>query len=281
MMKFGLFSISYGACTHPETLTRVARAAEGAGFESLWTGERVVAPDPQVPPSPAPADFPVLDPAIAMTYAAAHTNKVKLGTGIIILPQRNPLVLAKEIASLDVLSSGRVIFGIGSGYLKSEFDALNVKFNDRTKRTEEYLRAMLAIWTMETPEFHGKHFSFGAVNTAPRPAQKPHPPIVLGGHSIVTLKLAARLAQGWYGFALDLEKTLGLVATLKECCASISRRFDELEISVTPGISVDVDTARRYAEIGVHRLILPPPTGSESDFLGFIDRTERDLIGKV
>lgn len=280
-MKFGLFSIGYAACTHGETLANVARAAEQAGFESLWTGERVVAPDPQVPPSPAPADFPVLDPVLALAHAAAHTRKVKLGTGIIILPQRNPLVLAKEIASLDRLSNGRMIFGIGSGYLRPEFEALNVEFEHRAKRTEEYLRAMLAIWTMGKPEFRGRYFSFAGVNTAPRPMQRPHPPIVVGGHSALSLKLAAQLAQGWHGFALDLERTAALIDELREYRRSLAPGADDLEVSVTPPAAASLDTVRRYAELGVDRVILVPPTGSESDFLGFIERVERELMRRA
>src|ERR671935_3019542 len=150
-MHFGLFSINAYACSYPETTARVARAAEAAGFESLWAGEHVVLPDPQTPPSPMAPHDRILDPIVALTFLAAHTSRVRLGTGIIILPQRNPLVLAKELASLDVLSQGRLIFGIGIGYLKPEFDALNVPFDHKGARTEEYLEAMLAIWTMAKP----------------------------------------------------------------------------------------------------------------------------------
>src|SRR5260370_30009386 len=119
-MKFGLFSINNGPCASPKTAAAVARAAEAAGFESLWTGEHVVLPDPQAPPSPAPPEMPMLDPMASLSFVAAHTSRIRLGTGIIILPQRNPVVLAKELASVDVLSGGRLIFGIGVGYLKPE-----------------------------------------------------------------------------------------------------------------------------------------------------------------
>src|SRR2546428_10621106 len=112
-MKIGLFAVNIGPCTSPDALARAARAAEQAGLESLWTGEHVVLPDPQVPPSPLPPDVPILDPLVALSFMAAHTTRIRLGTGIIILPQRNPLVLAKEVASLDVLSKGRLVFGLG------------------------------------------------------------------------------------------------------------------------------------------------------------------------
>src|SRR5204862_4622605 len=133
-----------------------ARAAEQAGLESLWTGEHVVLPDPQAPPSPLPPETPILDPAVALAFAAAHTERIRLGTGIIILPQRNPLVLAKELASLDVLSGGRLIFGVGIGYLKPEFDGLGIPFSHKGARTIEYLEAMLAMWTQPQPSYHGR-----------------------------------------------------------------------------------------------------------------------------
>src|SRR5438105_14978087 len=148
-MKSGLFAINMGPCSDPVTAVRVAQAAEAAGFESVWTGEHIVLPDPdpQVPASPVPSGIghqsrrrlaqhldpksALLDPAVSLAFVAAHTQRVKLGTGIIILPQRNPLVLAKELASVDVVSGGRLIFGLGVGFLKAEFDALGIPFTDK------------------------------------------------------------------------------------------------------------------------------------------------------
>src|SRR5215472_4748602 len=150
-MKFGLFAVNMYACSYPETAIQIAQLAEEAGFESLWAGEHVVLPDPQAPPSPMAPHDRILDPLIALTYLSAHTSQVRLGTGIIILPQRNPLVLAKELASLDELSGGRLICGIGVGYLEPEFRALGIPFTDRGARTDDYLAAMRAIWTQPTP----------------------------------------------------------------------------------------------------------------------------------
>src|ERR1043166_5774283 len=129
-VKFGMFDLNQGACLDPRVLLDVARQAEAIGLESLWCGEHVVLPDPRVPPSPMEPSDPILDPVIALTYAAAATSSIRLGTGVIILPQRNPLVLAKELASLDVLSGGRLIFGMGVGYLEPEFKALGVPLTD-------------------------------------------------------------------------------------------------------------------------------------------------------
>src|ERR1700693_5535816 len=176
-MKIALFSINNGPCAFPKTAAPGAKAAEQAGFESLWTGEHVILPDPQVPPSPVAPDHPMLDPGISLSFVAANTSKIRLGTGIIILPQRNPVVLAKELASLDVLSNGRLIFGIGIGYLKPKFDAIGAPFDHKGARSEEWLAALIALWSMDKPEYHGRFVSFGGVNAMPRPVQKPHPEI--------------------------------------------------------------------------------------------------------
>src|SRR5262249_2009888 len=150
-MKIGLFSINPCAAAEPRPLAGLAGAAEAAGFESLWAGEHVVLPDPQAPPSPmAPTDA-ILDPAIALTYAAAVTTRVRLGTGIVILPQRNPLVLAKELASLDVLSGGRLIFGIGVGYLEPEFRARGARCPGGGGAREESPGARRGVWSEPKP----------------------------------------------------------------------------------------------------------------------------------
>ena len=194
-MKFGLFGINFGACADPDSARRVARAAEEAGFESLWTGEHVVLPDPQAPPSPVPPEVPFLDPAVALAHVAAHTKTIRLGTGIIILPQRNPLVLAKELASVDIVSGGRLLFGLGIGYLKAEFDALGIPFEDKGARALEYLAAILALWTQERPEYQGRFVSFSGIQSQPRPVQKPHPPIVIGGGSATGVSPRDRARQ--------------------------------------------------------------------------------------
>ena len=280
-MKFGLFGINNGACASPKTAAAVARAAEQVGFESLWTGEHVILPDPQVPPSPVAPDYPMLDPAIALAFVAAHTERVRLGTGIIILPQRNPVVLAKELATTDVLSNGRLIFGIGVGYLKPEFEAIGAPFDHKGARSEEYLAAMIALWSKPKPEFSGKWVSFKGVNAMPRPVQKPYPEIVFGGHTPQAFSRAARLAKGWYGFALDLEGTKKCIAGLKEACAKAGRNFADLEISVTPRGAVDLEMARRFADAGVHRLILLQRAADEAGIIAQVREVGRGLIGQV
>ena len=280
-MKIALFGINTGPCANPSTAATVARAAETAGFESLWTGEHIVLPEPQMPPSPVPADTPFVDSAIALAYVAAHTKQLRLGTGIIILPQRNPVVLAKELASVDVLSNGRLIFGIGIGYLQPEFAAIGAPFDRKGPRTEEFLAAMIALWSMERPEYHGRFISFKGINAMPRPVQKPHPEIVFGGHTQAAYSRAARLAKGWFGFALDLAGAAKCVEGLKQACSAAGRRFEDLDVSVTPRGRVDLDAAKRFAELGISRLILLHRGRDEGGILDFVQQTERELISKL
>jgi probable F420-dependent oxidoreductase len=282
-MKLGLFNMNMGANADPQTSIAVAQAAEAAGFESLWVGEHVVLPEPQVPPSPLPPHAPILDPIVCLTMLAAHTTRVKLGTGIIILPQRNPLVLAKELASLDVVSNGRLIFGIGVGYLKPEFDALGIPFDHKGARTVDYLEAMRAIWSQEQPSHAGRFTSFSGVQAYPRPLQKPHPEIVFGGHTPEAFRRAVAHASGWYGFFQDVDNAARCIAGLKDAARAAGRPggLDGFEISVTPPPGLDLDTARRYADLGVHRLIPFRLGGNAQDQLDFVAQTADTLIGRM
>jgi probable F420-dependent oxidoreductase len=284
-VKIGLFNINNFVCSHPEHLARVARTAEAVGIESVWTGEHVVLPDPQVPPSPVAPEGRMLDPAVALTFAAAHTERVKLGTGIIILPQRNPLVLAKELASVDVLSGGRLLFGVGVGYLQPEFDALGVSMEDRGNRTLEYIEAMRAIWSSDKAEYSGKYVSFSGVSANPKPAQPGGPPVIMGGHTKAAHRKAVTHSQGWYGFALDLEATKKNLDGL----AAAAQRYErpaglgKLEITVTPRGRVDADAVARFADLGVDRLVLTGPRGTADDadaLVAFVEQTGNDLVGK-
>lgn len=273
-MKLAYFGINLGPCADPDVAAQVARTAEAAGLESLWTGEHVVLPDPQVPPSPSPPEIPFLDPAIALAWVAAATKTILLGTGIIILPQRNPAVLAKELASVDVVSKGRLIFGIGSGYLKPEFDALGVPFDHKSARTIEFLDAILALWTMPKPAYEGRFVRFAGVQAFPRPVQRPHPQIVMGGHGPEALRRAVRHAQGWYGFALDPAATAQCLDGLRAAEREHGRpaHLGPLEISITPAATISTETVRQYADLGVQRLIFYRPTGTLDDTIAVAEQ---------
>jgi len=275
-MRIGLFGINTGACARPETAARVARAAEEAGFESVWTGEHVVLPDPQRPPSPVPPDHPMLDPAVALAFVAARTTRLRLGTGIVILPQRNPVVLAKELASLDVVSDGRLLVGVGAGYLRAEFDAVGARFDDRGARTDEYLDAMRALWTQASPRFAGRTVRFAGIDARPRPVQKPHPPIVVGGLSAAAHRRAVERGNGWYGFLRDLGALRSDLDGLAAAARAVARpaELGALEISVTPPPRTDLDAARRYRDLGVDRLVLLAPR-REEEILRFVEEAAR------
>lgn len=280
-MKFGLFGINMRPCDNPGIAARVARAAEEAGFDSLWTGEHIVLADPQVPPSPMPPDVPFVDSAVALAFVAGHTRTIKLATGIIILPQRNPVVLAKELASVDVVSGGRLICGFGIGSLAVEYAALGVPFDHKGKRAEDCVGAMKALWTMDKPEFHGRFVSFAGVRAEPRPVQKPCPPIIFGGNSAYAFSRTARLGDGWFGFALDHDRTAGCIGGIRQACERSGRLFDRIEISVTPRARVDAEVVRRYAALGVHRIVLYTRARDEAGVMDFIKASERELIARA
>ena len=284
-IKLGLFSMNQDACSHPDGAARVARAAEAAGFESLWCGEHVVLPDPQAPPSPmAPRDR-ILDPIVALTWLAAHTERLRLGTGIIIMPQRNPLVLAKELASLDVLSGGRLILGIGVGYLEPEFRAVGANFEQRGAVTDEYVTAMQAIWGQERPAYKGRFAAFSDIQAHPQPLQRGGPPIVVGGRSASAFRRAVTRGHGWYGFGLDVAGAATALAGLREAAARAPRppALGPLELSLTPrGYGLDPAAAGEFAALGFHRLIIRPP--KDLDVAGledFVRRAGTELVGKV
>jgi probable F420-dependent oxidoreductase len=256
----GLFAVNMAPSVQPEVAAWLGRLAEELGYESLWAGEHVVLPDPQCPPSPIPPTEPIVDPLVSLTFLAAHTTRLRLATGIIVLPERNPVVLAKELASLDVLSCGRLLFGMGVGFLEPEFAAVGVPMRDRGRRAEEYLEAMQALWTMDSPSYSGRFVSFSGVNAYPRPVQEPLP-VVMGGHGPAVYRRAVERAHGWYGFRMDPSAAAFHIEKLAEAARRYERppRLGPLEVSITPSMPLDAELVRRYAEIGCHRLIVMPP----------------------
>jgi probable F420-dependent oxidoreductase len=279
-LRLGLFSVNAHACARPATAARVARAAESAGFDTLWAGEHVVLPDPRVPPSPMEPEEPILDPLIALAFLAAHTTTLRLGTGVVILPQRHPLVLAKQVASLDALSEGRLILGVGAGYLEPELTAIGVPMRERGRRTDEFLAAMRELWYAERPAYAGRHVRFSGVMARPRPAARV--PIVVGGHTPAAHRRAVEQGDGWYGFGLDPAATATQVEGLREAASRYERppELGPLEISVTPRGTPDRETAARFAELGVDRLILMPRRElDEASLLAYVSRAAEALAG--
>ena len=259
-MKIGLFAINYGTCADPELAVRVAQHAEAAGFESVWTGEHVVLPDPAPPGFTMPPTLPLLDSVVGLTLVAAHTSTIKVASGIIVLPLRNPVILAKELASVDVASNGRLIAGFAAGYVAAEFTAAGVPMPGRGARMDDYIRALRALWSMDRPEHQGQFVSFSGIGAHPRPRQRPSPPIVVGGEAPAALRRAVTMADGWYGFYLDMQETHRHVEALRRLARQYERpaELGRLELTITPAGPLDKAAVERYAELGVDRLVLLP-----------------------
>ena len=279
-MHFGLFGINNGACSDPAIMMAVSRQAEARSFESVWTGEHVVLPDPQMPPSPAPPLMNMVHPPVALAYIAGCTQSLKLGTGITLLAQRNPVVLAKEMAGLDFVSGGRLIMGIGAGYLKAEFDALGIDFSSRGARSDECIDVMRELWTAENPTFEGRFTQFAGIQSRPQPVSLGGPPIVVGGTSDAALKRAVTRCQGWYGFALNVEQTKNCIDRLAAFTERYSRpdTLGPLEISLSPRGRLDEESLTAFQDMGVHRLILMQSGQTEDALLQFVDDTADTFI---
>mgnify|MGYP001159782436 FL=1 len=279
-MHFGLFGINNGVCSDPAIMMAVSRQAEARSFESVWTGEHVVLPDPQMPPSPAPPLMNMVHPSVALAYIAGCTQTLKLGTGITLLAQRNPVVLAKEMAGLDFVSGGRLIMGIGAGYLKAEFDALGINFSSRGARSDECIDVMRELWTAENPTFEGRFTQFAGIQSRPQPVSLGGPPIVVGGTSDAALKRAVTRCQGWYGFALPVEQTKNCIDRLAAMTERYSRpdTLGPLEISLSPRGRLDEESLTAFQDMGVHRLILMQSGQTEDALLQFVDDTADTFI---
>ncbi len=280
-MRFGFFGVNAGVLSEPATMVAAATTAEAAGWESIWTGEHLVAASPQRPPSPVRPDTHFVDQVASLAHLAAQTTTLRLGTGIVILPQRNPVVLAKELASVDVLSGGRLEAGFGVGYVPEEFDAIGVPFSERGARMDDHIDALRAMWRGDL-DFEGRFTSWHSVEAYPRPVELHGPPIHVGGGSAATFRRAVLRADGWYGFLSTLESTGSAMDALDRGMTELDRpaHLDRIQVSVTPAEPVDRDLVRRYEDLGVDRLILvrdfrdvggtPNPERAD-DVLRFID----------
>lgn len=278
MPSVGLFGINSHACAVPRDAARIAALAEELGYDSLWGGEHVVVPSPRVEPSPMDPDEPILDPVVALAHLAAHTEHIRLGTGLVVLPQRNPLVLAKQVASLDAVSGGRLILGLGVGYLEPELRALGVPMAGRGARADEYLAAMRSLWEDKAPAYSGRYVEFEGVDAHPRPVQGPLP-VVVGGHSHAAHLRAARHGDGWYGFLLGLRAVTKQLESLRQAMGEAGRSRP-LHISVSPARPLDEDVVGAYAELGVDRLIVvPPPELSLDELARFVRRNAPAAVG--
>ena len=273
-MKFGVMFANTGPFVEPDAAVELAQAAEAAGCESIWTVEHVVVPAgyasqyPYAKDGRMPGgreDFDIPDPLIWLSYVAAATNKIRLATGGMIMPQRNPLVTAKAVATLDRLSKGRMILGIGSGWLEEEFDALGVSFDDRGDRTDEYLEAMKQAWASDTASYRGKFVNFNNVYSRPQPANG-HVPIIVGGHSRRAARRAGELGDGFFPGRGNFDELAALFDHARHCAEESGRDPEALEF--TAGGPTSPDYVEQLAEIGVTRMIVPPMDPSQFSKFG-------------
>jgi probable F420-dependent oxidoreductase len=267
-MKFGLYGLHKGENAEPGALAHRARLAEDAGFESIWVGDHIALPED----APDDAYQPRLEAVVTLAHLAAVTTRVRLAFGVIILPQRQPVLLAKQLTSIDVLSRGRLIVGFGVGYLEAELRALGASLAERGARTDESLAAMRALWDEEMPAFDGRFVSFSGVLQRPLPVQRPHPPIVIGGESPAAYRRAARAGSGWYGWEQTPEQAAHARVALREAGGG------DLEITITPPIALDAGLVRAYADAGVDRLVVQPHEATAAATEELIAATAR-LIG--
>ncbi len=263
-MKIGLTGVNSGNMSQPGTIAQIARLAEELGYDSLWSSDHISVADPMVR---FPPTMPMVDVVVSLTYLASVTKSIRLCTGIIILPQRQPVVLAKQLACVDVLSQGRLTVGIGVGWNEPELHSAGVAMNERGARTDEYLDAMYALWTQEHPEYHGKYVDFGGINAYPRPVQKPAIPLVVGGYVDSSYRRAVTRGGGWYGYGLDVDKAKQRLAGLREAHSKYQRPqgWAPLEITVCPVDDPDRDMVKAFEAIGVHRLALRIPNDQDAD----------------
>ncbi|MBK9180399.1 MAG: LLM class F420-dependent oxidoreductase [Acidimicrobiales bacterium] len=260
-MKVGVFAVNMEPWLDPTLAGDAAGWCEELGYDSLWVGEHMVLPSPRVAPSPMEPTDPMLDPLVSLAWFAARTERMLLGTGILLLPQRHPVQLAKELASLDVLSGGRLVVGVGIGYLEPELRAVGVPPERRDQRALEHLAALRALWTMEAPAFHGEFVDFGGVDAHPRPVQPGGPPVVMGGRAPAAFRRAVLHADGWYGFLLDPPGAAAAVTAIHRAGERLGRPVDPdaFEISVTPSVRLTPGVVDAYRAAGVHRLIVYRP----------------------
>lgn len=283
-MDFGIIFANTGAYATPDGAITMGRCAEQNGFESVWTVEHPAIPKgyrSEYPYSrdgrmPGDETAPVPDPLVWLTWVGAHTTTLRLATGVMILPLRNPVVLAKECATLDMLTGGRFILGVGVGWLHEEFDAIGVGWDGRGAHTDDSIAALRALWTTEVSTHRGTHSSFTEIHSFPKPAGATIP-IVVGGHSRPAARRAGRLGDGF--FPADPRTLTELLPVVREAAREAGRDPDDIEI--TTGGAPRVETIRMLADAGVTRFLVPPLAADPTDLPDAMARFADDVIAKV
>jgi probable F420-dependent oxidoreductase len=301
LMKVGVSLIVRGNDATQQNLIAMATQAEAWGFDSLWASDHLIIPplDTSRYPGSETGEFPdswlqrYFEPLAILNFLAGCTSRVRLGTSVLILPMRNPIEVAKEVAGADVLSQGRILFGVGVGWFKEEFDVLKVPFHERGRRTDESLQICKTLWTQEPATFRGRYYQFQDARFGPKPVQHPHPPILIAGHSPAALRRAACFGDGWHPFALTPEAFKAVVPQFHAAVKEAGRRPEDIEISLKVrlrfGDSPDpepplhgspaqvIATIRQYEALGVQHLVLDFVPETIDNILATMDRFARQV----
>jgi probable F420-dependent oxidoreductase len=279
-MRIGFFAIGIGRLTSPDWIRTVATNAERLGFASLWAPEHVVLIDryaSKYPYSagefPVPTETPIGDPFTTLAFAAACTKTIRLGTGICLVPEHNPVVLAKTVATTDLLSKGRLILGAGIGWLEEEFQAIGVPWERRAPRTRECIAAMRKLWSDDLSAYAGEFVKFEGARSFPKPANGKSVPVWFGGESGPALKRVAEYGDGWIGFNLTADEAAGKIKRIEELLKTSRRKRSDVELTVSPyNKPMKTDDLARYRDAGVEEVVL---------VLMDVPRSERETVSRM
>jgi probable F420-dependent oxidoreductase len=293
-MEIGLHLPHVGPLATREGIIQFAQAAEERGFDSLWVSDHVVVPrklDAKYPYSrdgafPVPPELPFQEPIATLLFVAGVTQRAKLGTTILVIPMRNPIVTAKQLATLDVLSNGRLILGVGAGWMHEEFAMLGVPFEQRGARESEYIRLYKALWTDDNPSFKGKFWQIEEVGFSPKPAQKPHPPIWVGGHAPNALRRAGRLGDGWHAVGVPPAAIADGYRHVQRHAKEAGRDPASLTLSVRTRLPLNepaqaAEQLAAYREVGVSHVVLEIATGDIERSREMMDIVANEVRPKV
>jgi probable F420-dependent oxidoreductase len=291
-VKFGVALPNFGKYARKNAILKIARAAEELGFESLWVSDHIV-----IPESHRGFGDMFYEPLTTLTYIGACTSRIRLGTSVIILPYRNPVVLAKTISTLDVLSGGRVILGVGVGWLKDEFNALGIPYEERGPITDECIEILKALWTREKPSFKGSYYKFSEIKFLPRPIQKPYPPILVGGNSRRAIERAVDAGDGWHSVGLTPEEIREKVEFVNQLLSEKGKETSDFVISLRKNLQIkgisekkaeDKEILRgtpdkisegieRYKESGVSHIVFQVLSGTLEGVVETMELFSRDI----
>lgn len=289
-MKFSVMAPLVPPICTPDYASAVARACDERGFEILWMPEHALLfdeYDSRYPYDPS-GRFPIagegglVDPFIGLSFAASATERLRLGTGICLVPQRQPVYTAKMAADLDVLSKGRFVFGVGVGWLREEFNALQMPFEKRGRVCREYLEVIRRLWCDPVSQFEGDYYTLPPCRQYPKPVQQPHPPIYFGGESDAALRRVADLGQGWFGYNQLPEQAGARIKKLEALLKDRGRDPREVEFATSPhGNELDADAARRFADVGIEHMILTVLAGSLDESLARLDEVANTFVAQA